>query len=822
MRLASTLLALLIVAAPAAAQMVPFDMSPEEGSKPAVPDVAPVAPAPVPPARVQPARPVTPTPPPAASGEDFFAPAPAKAPAAPAAPVAPAPAPVAAQSPTTMPGPAANPDGFRRFIVPMPTFALAGEISARSWSVYLTPEQAASGAKLQLGFQNAIFVAPEASRLRVLINDIGVVDQPVNAPNTVVDVSTPLPANLLRPGANTIRFETDLRHRTDCTIQSTYDVWVDIDPARTFLAFDDTNARFLQRLDDVRAVGLDAKGRTRFNLVVPEGDLGPTSGPLIRLSEGLGLLANMPNQTVSVVQNSLPAGGDGAMTVLVGPAADLAGLVPALPVLANREPTVGFVDLPNAAGRALVVSGPGWRDVEAAIARIVEPTNRPLSIFRTDVSNPAWRLPDAPLLMESASIPFSKLGVSSQEFAGRRFRTEFSVALPQDFYAQAYGQATILFDAAYSKDVRPGSHLDVYVNDNIATTLPIGGSDGALMERYPVKVTMRNFKPGANIVAVEVILETEADAVCLPGSSANVTERFALFDTSSFEMPEFARISQKPNLAATQGTGFPYGRSTVPVPVFIDREGPESLSAASTLLTRMSVAAGRPIAVDIQWSPSAAAGRDALFVSAAPQIPAGILPHVGVSDTIRTAWGEADARVERPVGETSIAEWQQQLAPAVWRRPFAALSEWLREDFALAPEALRLSPAADTEFMPPPSARLLVAQGLSPADDKLWTVVTAPTGAALMDGVEALTTQDNWSQLGGRVTTYEQATGSFNRIPVGSPTFVMSQPASLSNLRLIVANWLSENVLSYAALLITISVVLGLATTALTVILGRK
>ena len=822
MRALATLLCLLLSATSLAAQQVPFDMTPEAPAQaPAArPRQAAPAPSPLPPVipavrlpRPQP-TPISPTPEAAPA-------APAALPATPAAPAAPAAEPASAAKPAATEPPAA-PGEFRRYILPTADFALPGEIARRSWSVYLTPEQAASGAKLQFGFQNAIFVAPEASRLRILINDVGVVDQAVNAPDGVVDISTALPADVLRPGANTIRFETDLRHRTDCTIQSTYDLWVDIDPEKTFFSFQNEDAALLRRLDDVRAIGLDAKAKTAFNIVVPGGDIGPASAPLIRLSESLALIANMPNQRIAVTQQSLPDSADGALTILVGPANELSRFVPQMPALASQEPTVSFLDLPGNGGRALLLSGPGWRDVETAIQRVVEPTDRPLAISRTEIANPAWREPAAPLLLSSASVPFSKLGVASQEFSGRRFRTEFTVGIPQDFYAQAYGEAQILLDAGYTKDVLPGSHLDVYVNDNIATTLPIGGGSDVLLERYPVRVAMRNFKPGTNTIAVEAVLQTAADEACLPGANAAGDKRFALFDSSSFEMPDFARVSQRPNLSATQGTGYPYTRSTTPVPLFLDRDGTESLSAASTLLARMSVAGGRPVKVDIEWSPSEAASRDALFVGPSQQIAAGILPHVGISDTIRTAWGQADVRIAPPTDSTSIDSWRDQVSPAVWRRPFAALSRWLREDFAIAPEALRLTPAPDVEFLPSPSVQLLVAQGLSPTDEKVWTVVTAPTGAALMAGVEALTTQQNWGELGGRVTTYEEGTESFKRIPAGAPTFVQTQPLSVGNLRLIVANWLSENVLSYAALLIAVSMLLGLTTTAITVVLGRR
>ncbi|MGO7609558.1 hypothetical protein ACC695_40580, partial [Rhizobium ruizarguesonis] len=59
------------------------------------------------------------------------------------------------------------------------------------------------------------------------------------------------------------------------------------------------------------------------------------------------------------------------------------------------------------------------------------------------------------------------------------------------------------------------------------------------------------FKPCLNSVAIEAILMTKDDAVCAPGATAGATPLFALFDTSELEIPDFARVGQRPNLAAS-------------------------------------------------------------------------------------------------------------------------------------------------------------------------------------------------------------------------------------------------------------------------------
>ena len=80
----------------------------------------------------------------------------------------------------------------------------------------------------------------------------------------------------------------------------------------------------------------------------------------------------------------------------------------------------------------------------------------------------------------------------------------------------------------------------------------------------------------------------------------------------------------------------------------------------------------------------------------------------------------------------------------------------------------------------------------------------------------------NWPQVAGHITTYSSKTGKVESIPVGRFDFVASQPWSISNYRLIAANWLSTNILSYAFLLVVLSLLIGVATAAMLSRLGRR
>ena len=714
----------------------------------------------------------------------------------------------------------ASEKSFRRYIIPMKEFALSGETAARAWSLFLSPEQAKSKSVLRVTYQNAILVAPEHSRLQISINGKSVLDEPVSSPESLKSVTADLPAGLMREGANTIEFRTELRHRTDCSIQSTYDLWTDINPSETYLNFEDEDALDLHRVDDIRAVGLDAEGRTKFNIVSPIDDFTSATPSLVRLAEGLSLLARMPNQTTTISSTILSAEGDGILTTLVGPADKLRLL--GAPISEPSGPSTEFVRMTGKDKRSLfVVTGQNWSDVNIAISNLVALSDRPRTQQREAISQPSWRVPDAPMFRGEKSVSFADLGLQTQEFSGRRFHVDFTIAVPADFYAQAYGKMTLLLDAGYTEAVLPGSHLDVFVNGNIATTVPIGGS-GAILQKSPIPVTMRHLRPGINEISLEANLLTDADAACLPGMNGGDDRRFVLFDTSQLQIPDFARISTVPNLSALRGLGYPYNRADDPVPLLLAESGPEIASVAATVMGQLSVVAERAIPFSTKATPFSVANKNAIFIGALAQTPGGVLDQVGIARNAKNVWGQLTAQTVANSTDDAISRWRDQLGGGGWQHPFVSLKAWLNSKFNLSLGDLRIVSQTQDVFMPSAASTLILAQGAGATTEAVWTLVSSPNVGDLISGVDALTTHSGWSQLGGRVTAYTPSTDSYTQAALGPQTLVQSQPLTIRNLRLIAANWLSENVLSYAALLALSALLLGIATTALTSVLGRR
>ncbi|WP_163878603.1 cellulose biosynthesis cyclic di-GMP-binding regulatory protein BcsB [Rhizobium laguerreae] len=788
-------LLLLNASASAQAQTAPFDMS---GERPPGASVTPRLTSPTPPAT--PAAPV----PPAVVAQPQ--------------PAAPSPQPAAAAN-TAAP----RPGDVRRYVVPFSKLGLGGEYDRRSWSVYLTPEQATAKASFTFAYQNAIVVAPEASALTVYLNNRPIGQQRVGSPDGPSAVTFEVPPGLLQPGANLVTFEADQRHRTDCSIQSTYELWSNIDPAGTFLSFTGRDVAQLSSADAIRAIGVDGAGKTEFDIVVPALEQPGTTKPLLRLAQGLSVLSSMPNQIFAFSTASLPAGGPGKLSVLVGTAAELRPLFPGLPPGAESAAFAAFATDPRSGSPVLLISGPSWQAVSSAIDTIVAPTDRSSDIRRDVLTTERWSAPNAPLVFSDTNIALSQLGVKTTEFSGRRLRTSFNIAVPADFYANAYGEAKVLLDAAYTDNVMPGSHIDIYVNDNIASTVPITTTSGGILRHLPIRVTMRHFKPGLNSVAIEAILMTKDDAVCTPGSTAGATPRFALFDTSELQIPDFARVGQRPNLAALAGTAYPYGRATEPTPLFIDRVDADTLSAAATLLGQMAITAGHPIAVETVASPNTIGDRDAIFIGSISQMPATALSQTNIATGSQASWRPvADTQAGVVDTGTAFEEWNSKVSGGVLRNRITAFREWVSRNFDISRSSLQFIPGAEQIFTPANADTLLVAQGSSPAGAGAWTVVAAPSAKDLREGLEVLTTQLNWPQISGHITTYSSKTGKIETVPVTRFDFVPSTPWSISNYRLIAANWLSTNILSYAFLLVVFVLLIGVTTSSMLRRLGRS
>ncbi|WP_157961549.1 cellulose biosynthesis cyclic di-GMP-binding regulatory protein BcsB [Acuticoccus kandeliae] len=763
-----------------------------------------------------------------------------------------------------------------RPIVPFRTLRLNGEIDYRSWSVFLTAAEAARGGTLSIAFTNSVLVLPEASRLRVFLNGRQIAQTAIDSPDRTKVIALPISTTLLRPGENALRIEADMRHRIDCSIDATYELWTRIDTRLTGLSFEGGRIP-LAGISDLGAVGVGTNGATRLR-VYQDAPSSPTNiDRMLRAVQSASLRGRFAQPLVEVVSSMDGAvATPGILNLMIGPYDVLSrasGIVP-------REGAVGpvttLVDDPNI-GPTLVITGPSERDVDAALARFDAPelanaAQSPIAAI------PPWLVADTVRVDGAQTITLREAGVETINFSGRRFRTDFSVTLPPDFYAAAYGEALLLLDAAYSSDVEPGSRLAVAVNGVLSTAISFTSSTGEVFDGFPIVLSMQSFRPGVNKIEILADLQTTADRACLPGGTVPARDRFALFSSTRLVFPNFARIGQVPNLASFATNGFPYQLSTDPVRVHVGGSSPDTIGAAGTLISRVAVSRGAPLATNVVEEVAPFGNSGVIVIGALSDVsnlalestgaarvipsnwlqpyaagtvspgagggePAGLERYDDVLRRLREQLRQEEVRLDRTATAPQEAnEPQRSLDPRNeaqrtrerWAEELGQsnmVSRWIKDTMRSAREAVKFNlnfgqREDEMRFAEPvisENASLLMAQSAAPENrDTAWTLVTAPTPALLSTSMAALSSPENWNRIGGRITAYDLDNNAVQVVPVENVSYLATLPLSFGNLRLIAANWFSINNGIYAAALILVAVFLGIITWLFVTPLGRR
>ncbi|WP_414472229.1 cellulose biosynthesis cyclic di-GMP-binding regulatory protein BcsB [Microvirga sp. M2] len=730
---------------------------------------------------------------------------------------------------------------IERPILPFETIRLEGETDAQSWTFHLTQDEASSGASIAVGYKNAVVVMPEGSRLRIVINGETVVDAPIQSSEDIKSVTATIRPGLLRAGSNFIRMEAFQRHRTDCTIAATYELWTDVDSASTKLIFAEGATKTLRSLEDLPAVGVDASGVTTIRVVASKVYRPEIRDRLLRLVQLIALRGHYARPVIQVVEADPGPSPVGTIKVVMGLAGELRGMLPGVPDSALAQPLTMMMQEPGSIGSTLVVSGPSWSDLDSAISVIGGQAVNTGKVDQGIVDTASWHWPEVQTAFGRHSFRFADLGISTQEFSGRRLKNRFILNLPPDFYATEYGEALLYIDAAYTTAVRPGSHVNVFVNDKISTQLVIT-AQGDIVKRHAIRLPLKHFKSGLNTVSVEVGLLADADDRCAPGETLSETNRFVLFDTSSLEFPEFGRIGRQPDLGVLSAGHFP--NEDVPTTVVLARPDTLNIAAAGTFLARMARSAGTPMRTQFA---SAASAEDpsVVFIGAVEQIPAGLLNRVRVSEHLRLVWPatplQADAASHRAANTdfsmtvkptsadrsstASTDEVRKRWSESFRRQGFlqqtlGTLQDWMERTFSLSLNSLSLNKRLDTPYEPPQRSTLLIAQNRT-SEAGVWTLVTARTEEALAEEMARMADPLLWSKVSGRAVALDPRESHLQVEPIQDYVFVQTQPFSLLNMRLVAANWMSANILQYALLMMACCLFLGTGTYLLLKRLGR-
>ena len=146
-----------------------------------------------------------------------------------------------------------------------------GESASRVWPIYATIAETSARARLHIAYTNAISVMPEASNIVVSVNDQPVARSSIAAGGDLAALDVELPKGLLKPGYNAVRIAVSQRHRVDCSLEATYELWTQVDLATSGLTFPGQPDPSISSLEDLPAISPDANGAVVIHAVTGHG-----------------------------------------------------------------------------------------------------------------------------------------------------------------------------------------------------------------------------------------------------------------------------------------------------------------------------------------------------------------------------------------------------------------------------------------------------------------------------------------------------------------------------------------------------------------------
>lgn len=699
---------------------------------------------------------------------------------------------------------------LRRLPSPASSLRLVGENAQIVWTLYVTQAEARAGGRFQIGHLSAISALPEASSLTLSLNGTNIGTTPIDAAKGLQSATFEVAPGRLAHGFNEVRISAVQRHRVDCSVAATYELWTQIDPDTT--GFVPAVEAALEP-PDLAAIAAAADGATPIRLIQSEARLSERGvDRLLGALQDVVLAGRYPQPSVafSAGREEGRENREGLALAIgtsetLGRSVDLTALGPV------SGPKLALLPATMEQRATLVLTGTSEAEVEQALGelgrlRAASPAGTPSGLRA--LADAKGRSVEG-----GQSLSLSELGFGDAHVEARTHRIAFDLALPHDFLAADYDRISFDLDAAYAAGLAPGAKILIDVNGLNAASTPLARSRGESAGRRTLFLPLRLLRPGLNQFVITAEVPVAADEACRSSESA-AAERLTLFATSRLTIPPLARIAPQPDLAETLAAGFPYVQSARRTTLRVPAPDRDSMAAAATLVARLAVAAGRPIPFAFAATRGATEG-PTVIVAPAPLLDLESVQAAGLDPlALQAAWSGREALAAAKAG------------PATARR--SALRRDAIASCRARPLVSAAKDAAGSETAPATAidlggASAALSQAVTgPGKSDIVTLVTAPSAAALREAVDCLSHPLVWNRPQGRLAALSAADGTVVNTSEDAVRYVSTAEPSLMNLRRIAAGWLSLHAGLYGVLALLVAGSLAGSTQLLVRNLGRR
>ena len=673
---------------------------------------------------------------------------------------------------------------------------------------------------------------PEASEMAVFVNGVPIERFGIGGGMKPAR-RIALPPKALRSGWNRVVLKVDHRHRVDCSIGSTYELWTRIDNRASgfqFAAKDQPSLSHLALLPleergtlVIRLHGTTSEPGAVETMYATAGRIARAAGaPAARIAfeampKALPLASPPPSPLKSETDRaeaSLPKRASG-IDVYFGNPGQVAAIIGEG---SSIDPASANFQVFEDGSAALVVDPRDRKRLSTLFDTLAaaERTARPASLTRP--------------VIDDQTLTFRDLGLESEEFSGRLYRGGFRISLPADAVISDYASAELKLDLGYAAGLSGESDFRVLVNGRTAAILPFGRSDGDTMSARSLDIPLTAFRPGENHVEFEAAVGRPADTSCAPNIQMRGDPRFLLLETSTITIPRLARMATLPNLGAAFSDAGLLGRAPERARLAITSFDENSLSAAGTFYTRLALSNAALPAPKITSVAEALAEGGTVF-AAAGEVPDEVRAHLQIDAAALTALAgntsfmdgtlsfmdgrTLDTLTTGGIGFISTAEARERDETLEnWRASFTVEDEpnYLWDVMVSGTEAIA-SVGLGGELEPLPiddRTSLLMSQAPASHGNGAVTLVTASNAAALPTEVARLAEPARWSRLEGRSALLNG--NQIETVDGFVSSMYATQPLSLGNIRLVIAAWLSMNPAIHAGLLLMAALSFGGAT----------
>jgi cellulose synthase operon protein B len=340
--------------------------------------------------------------------------------------------------------------------------------------------------KLQIVTLSSIDILPERSNMRVTVNGREVGALRLGNFEAFAESALDLPPDLLVGGRNRVSIEFTQGHRIFCGPEASFDLWTDIDIAKSGLVVDHAETAigaesFMMALaaqsasvQPVEIRGLDRlpelSGSFRQALVSKFNQALLGDPVVFRFTDFWTVeqteraFARVTVLPAAVSRVSYRQGGDGAQVMV-------------LEVAADARPQDLLDQIPQLAP-------------QPAAAR-------------------------APQIQPEIETPFAAFGIPTETFTQRYAARDYPFRLPDDWLVLTAAKARINFDYAYATGLPKDAMLLLSVNGQSIRLLPLRNEGGQMITQFPIDFEARILQPGTNTFSFELMVPGDpADLPC--------------------------------------------------------------------------------------------------------------------------------------------------------------------------------------------------------------------------------------------------------------------------------------------------------------------